>query len=131
VQRLADIKILIDAIRQMQIAAPLKKRMLVHSIWEVAKATGDFRGRYRSEGVIRSVGVRIQRDHIYKKSALVEELLSTSPDLDRVIERARCCVVTIDEHRRLHDVDGGLEGWDRYKAAGVIVYDMFDETRVA
>jgi len=130
-QRLADIKILLDAIRQMQIADPIKKKMLVHSIWEVAQATGNFRGRYRSEGVIGTPGVRIQRDHIYKKSTLVEELLSASPDLDRVIEQARCCIVTVDEHRRLHDIDPELDGWNRYKAAGVIVYDMFDESQVA
>jgi hypothetical protein len=114
----------------MQIALPLKKRMLVHGVWEVAKATGDFRGRYRSEEVIRTPGLRIQRDHIYKKRTLVEELLGTAPNIDRVIERARCCTVTLDEHQRLHDVDDALDGWDRYEAAGLHVYDMVDETRV-
>jgi hypothetical protein len=129
-QRLADIKVLLDAVRQMKISSTLKKRMLVHGIWEVARATGDFQSRYRSKRVIRTAGTRIQRDHIYKKSTLVEELLSPSPDIDRVIEQARCCIVTADEHQRLHDIDGDLDGWDRYRATGIIVYDMLDETRV-
>src|SRR4051812_11132937 len=103
-QRLADVKTLLETIIPMQIALSLKKRLLVHGIWEVSRATGDFRGRYRSEGVIREVDVPIQRDHIYKKSILVEELLGVSPDIDRVIERARCCVVTTAEHQRLHSV---------------------------
>lgn len=130
-QRLADVRVLLDMIRQLDIATPLKKRMLVHGIWEVAKATGDFCGRYRSEGAIRTDGSRIQRDHIYKKSTLIAELLTPSPDLDRVIEQARCCIVTAEEHRKLHDIDGDLDGWDRYRAAGIIVYDMLDETRAA
>ena len=94
----------------MRISTPLKKRMLVHGIWEVAKATGDFRGRYRSEGVIRTSGVRIQRDHFYKKSALVEKFLSTSVDIDLIIKQAQCCVVTADEHKRLHKIDQQLDG---------------------
>jgi hypothetical protein len=130
-QKLSDIKILLEAIRQMPIADSIKVRMLVHGIWEVARATGNFRGRYRSEGVIRTVGVRIQRDHIFKKSTLIERLFTTSPDLDKVIEQARCSIVTVDEHWRLHDVDNDLDGWDRYKAARVVVYDMIDETPVA
>ena len=110
-QRLADIRLLLDSIGRMDIAKPLKKRMLVHGIWEVAKATGDFCGRFRSEQVIHTVGSRIQRDHIYKKSTLIDELLSSSPDLDKIIERAECCIVTADEHKKLHDIDGGLDGW--------------------
>jgi hypothetical protein len=129
--RLADIRLMLDVIRQMEIARPLKKRMLIHGIWEVAKATGDFCSRHRSEQVIRTVGTRIQRDHIYKKSTLVEELLNPSPNLDRVIEQARCCIVTVEEHQALHRIDSDLDGWDRYRAAGIVVYDMLDETQAA
>jgi hypothetical protein len=127
---MADIRLLLDTVRQVKIAVPLKKRMLVHVIWEVAKATGNFYGRYRSEGVIERGGDPIQRDHIYKKSTLVEELLSPSPDLDRVMGRALCCIVTKKEHDRLHDIDKKRDGWDRYRAAGIVVYDMLDQTRM-
>jgi hypothetical protein len=129
-QRLADIRTLLDSLQRLQVALPLKKKMLVHGIWQVSEATGSFYTRYRSEGVIRTVGVKIQRDHIYQKRTLVEQLLAPDSDLKAIIERARCCIVTKDEHDRLHQVDGGLDGWDRYRAAGVVVYDMCDETRV-
>ena len=127
-QRLDEVKVLLDAIRRLPIGLALKKRMLVHGIWEVAKATGDSQGRYRSERVIRTVGLQIQRDHIYKKNALVEELLGASPDLDKVISRAACCIVTAEEHHGLHSVGVHLDGWERYRVAGVVVYDMIDET---
>lgn len=130
VQRLADIKLLIDSIRQMEIGTPLKKRMLVHAIWEIAKASGNFCSRYRSDRVIQNPGFRIQRDHIFKKSTLVEELLSPTPDIDRVMEQALCCIVTRDEHERLHGIDVNFDGWDRYRDARISVYDMLDKTQV-
>lgn len=127
-RRLAEIKVLLETIRSLEVEPSLKKRMLVHGIWEVAKATDDFHGRFRSERVIRTPGLRIQRDHIHKKSALVGELLRPSPDLDSIIDRARCCIVAADEHQKLHGIDSDLDGWERYRVAGVIVYDMWDGT---
>ena len=122
-----------DAIRLLNITESLKKRMLVHAIWEVAFATGNtqraFLGRYRTEGVIREVGLEIQRDHVYRKEMLVRELLGVSPDLGNIIERATyCCVVTKAEHAKLDH--RGIDGWERYRAAGIKVYDMAGETRV-
>jgi hypothetical protein len=133
-KQVAEIKILLSAIRLLPISEPLKKRMLVHAIWEVAFATGNtqrsFLGRYRSESVVRQVGLNIERDHIFRKETLIRELLGPSPDLDRIIERAHCCVVTRDEHERLSRVDEEVEGWERYRAAGITVYDMLDQTKM-
>lgn len=116
-----------DTIRLLLIGESLKKRMLVHAIWEVAFATGNtqraFFGRYRTESVIRQVGLEIQRDHVYRKETLIRELLGASPDLGKIIERATyCCVVTKDEHARLSH--RGIDGWERYRVAGIKVYDM-------
>ncbi len=130
-QCLADIRKLLDCIRRLPIAEKLKRDMLKHGIWQVSVSTGDFYARYRSESVRHKVGQQIQRDHINPKQNLVKELLDPEPDLDAIIQRAHCCIVTKDEHRRLHDVDDGLDGWARYKAAGIPVYDMLDETQVA
>lgn len=44
-------------------------------------------------------------------------------DIDRILENAIGCVVTVAEHKRLSAVDQDLLGWDRYRAAGVGVYD--------
>jgi len=128
---LGDIATLLRSIRQLPIERRLKRRMLVCVIWQVAMVSGDFYPRYRSLSVIRTPGIRIQRDHIFKKKALVEELLAEKPDIDFIIERSLCCVVTADEHKKLHDIDGGLDGWDRYTAAEIIVYDMSNDLPVA
>ena len=129
--RLEDVKTLLETLRGLSVALPLKKRMLVHGIWEVAKATGDFCGRYRSEAVIRNPGQKIQWDHIYDKRTLVEELLGPAPNIDSIIERACCCIVTEEEHVKLHALSPKLDGWERYRAAGIVVYDMGTESPVA
>jgi hypothetical protein len=77
--------------------------------------------------VIRQTGLKIQRDHVYQRKTLLQELLGPSPDLERIIGRAQCCVVvTADEHNRLSRTDGG----EKYRIAGIAVYDMLDETTV-
>jgi len=129
-QRLADIRMLLSTLCQLDIGLAVKKRMLVHGLWQVAMATGNFCARYRSAAVMKTVGVKIRRDHIYKKEALVAKLLAPNPNIEKIIERARCCIVTIKEHDRLHDVDESLDGWDRYRAAGIVVYDMLDGSKI-
>lgn len=125
--QLAEIKLLLNAIRQLKITESRKRRMLVHVLWEVAFATGNtqsaFLGRYRTENVIRQPGLAIRRDHVYRKEMLVRDLLGDSPDLDEIIRRAQhCCVVTKEEHDKLDH--GGTDGWERYRIAGIRVYDM-------
>ena len=130
-QQLADVRVLLDVLRSLPIGLSLKKKMLVGAIWQICESTGSFHARHRSEGVIRTVGQKIQRDHVFKKQTLIAELLGSEPDLDNIIKQALCCIVTEDEHKRLHRIDKSVDGWARYRAAGIVVYDMLDESRVA
>ena len=59
-------------------------------------------------------------DHIYQRKNLIERILN-GHDVSSVIDVAVACLVTKDEHRNLPDT---LEGWDRYKAAQIKVYDL-------
>ena len=80
-------------------------------------------GPYRSEAVIAQAGLKIQRDHAHRRATLLSELLGPTPDLDSIIDRAQCCcIVTESEHKRLAAVS--IDGWERYPAAGVVIYDM-------
>jgi hypothetical protein len=127
---LNDIKCLLQHIRELPIEIKLKKRMLNHAIWQVAMVSGDFYGRFRSRDVITKLNEPIQRDHIYEKKKLVEELLSDSPNFDSIIQRSHCCIVTKNEHVALHDKGKGFSGWDRYKAAGIIVWDTLEDKQI-
>ena len=129
-----DIKKILEALRGLDIAPPLKRRMLDEALWLFAFVTGNrqgqFRGRWMSENVKRGTGEKIQRDHVYSRKALLNELLGPSPDLDRIAARAQCCVVvTADEHTRLNRSKS--DGGEKYRIAGVCVYDMLDGKQVA
>jgi hypothetical protein len=121
---LKDIELLLQTIRALPIHAGIKKKMLNHAIWLVAEVSGNFRGRYRSAGVLKTVGVPIQRDHVFPRKMLVEELLLPEANVTSVIERSQCCIVTREEHKLLTKVPQQFIGWERYKQAGVIVHDM-------
>jgi hypothetical protein len=132
-EQLEEIKKLLDALRQLDVSNRLKKDMLDAALWQVAFAAGNtqskFMGPYRSETVINVAGLKIQRDHAYPRARLLSELLGPSPDLSSIIERALCCcIVTEEEHRRLRAV--ALDGWSRYAAAGITVYDMRDKRKM-
>ena len=133
VQELEDIGVVIETLRQLPIATRLKKGMLDAALWQVVFATGNtqkkFMGPYRGETVITRPGLKIQRDHAYRRVTLLSELFGPSPDLDSIIDRAQCCcIVTEDEHRRLTAID--IDGWDRYTAANIVMYDMRHGRRV-
>ncbi len=116
---------LIEAIRTCSMPAPSKKRMLVHALWEVARVSGNFYPRYRSKTVTTTIGLRIQRDHIHQKKRIVE-LLIANPDYQSsdAVDKAQCCIVTDAEHRELHRIDQTIDGFDRYRVAGIEICDM-------
>jgi hypothetical protein len=124
--RLADVKKVISTLLQLDINLPLKRRLLVHSVWEVTKLSGDFKGRYRSRGALVS-GVEIQRDHVVQKARIVERLLVSPGQVDTILGEVVHCVVTKEEHERLtaySRMNPDVDGWERYKGAGVEVLDM-------
>jgi len=130
-QRFADIKLALGALVALPIGAALKKDLLDELLWQVTFATGNtqskFMGRYRSAKMVAAAGLKIERDHVYRRKTLLQELLGPTPSLDRIIARAQCCVVlSADEHRSVSDIDGGR----KYSLAGITVYDMCDHTEV-
>jgi len=130
-QRIEDIKVLLRSISSLAIGVEIKKRMLRQAIWEVTYAKGNAQGRafgrYRSREVISTPGLQIQRDHIHEMKVLISLLLRESPDVERIVQLADCCVVTKDEHDRLTAIGKTTGGHARYAHAGVVVFDMLTE----
>ena len=122
--RLKDVETLLRTITMMPLHSRTKKKMLNHVLWLVVELTGNFHCQYRSAGVLKDTGVRIQRDHIYPRKQLVEELLGPEPNFADIVTRAQCCVVTHEEHQLLTKVPKEVLGWERYEKAGVKWYDM-------
>jgi len=124
---LNDVVRLITSVLSLDINVVIKKRMLNHAIWEVAYATGNFKGRYRSQGVIDRVGIEIQRDHVHQKKDTVGRLLKGQTSVEQAVRDTIHCVVTREEHLRLSDyskLNPEVDGWNRYNNIGIVVHDM-------
>jgi len=124
--RLTDIKTVIANLLRLNINLSLKKKMLVHAIWEIAMSGGSFKGRYRSKGVLVP-GVVIQRDHIYQKAGIVKRLLANPEQIETILSDVAHCVVTKAEHEQLTSyskMNPDIDGWERYRGAEIAVMDM-------
>ena len=123
-QRLDEIGHVLQVLRDLSVHEKTKKKLIDRALWLVAELSGDFSPRYRSDGVLRNPGMKVQRDHIYPRKMLIAEILSEGADFGTVIERSICCLVTEEEHKRLSAVPSSVTGWERYKQASVVVRDM-------
>jgi hypothetical protein len=123
-QRLSEICGVLEHLRHLDVHRSTKKELIDRAIWLVAELSGNFTPRYRSEGVLKNLGVKIRRDHIHPRSTLIERLLCTSEPAPSVVKDAVCCLVTVDEHLALSRVPSGIIGFERYRCAEVVVRDM-------
>jgi hypothetical protein len=121
--RLLALEQMIESLRSSALHLDSKKRMLNHAIWEVSAVRGSFTPEFRSEGVVKGqFGTKIQREHVYKRKQLVADILAGKEPLNRILSRVIHCVVTKPEHDKLSLVSPSIDGWERYKIAGIIVY---------
>lgn len=68
---------------------------------------------------------QIRHEHVFTRKSLVEEMLARPEKVEEILrEKAIACVVTKDEHVRLTRFDKTHSGWDRYRAAGISVFDV-------
>jgi hypothetical protein len=51
-------------------------------------------------------------------------MLANPDRVGAILASATACLVTVSEHDRLTQHDSNAEGWDRYRLAGVDVYDF-------
>jgi hypothetical protein len=122
-QRIDSAKTAIRAILPLAILERHKDEVLSLLIWKITEAGGKYTLRYRSRGSIENQSSKKQHEHVYPRKWLISQLKAKPDQLDQILERAIGCLVTIQEHRAVSAVDSNLLGWDRYKAAGVDVFD--------
>lgn len=106
-------------------------------IWKITEADGKYKNnRYQSETYINSSKTDKNRihEHVFERKKLTQEIINNPNKIDQIIkEMAIACVVTKDEHDQLTKVsreNPDLEGWKRYKKAGIKAYDLLDRKLV-
>ena len=104
-----------------------RKESIKLALWYVTEAeAGKLNTRFRSRAS-REPGAVLRHDHVYERAKMAERLIAHPDELDRILDLAVGCVVTKEEHARLTAVSRqhpDLDGWRRYRAAGIEVVDM-------
>jgi hypothetical protein len=126
-ERLRSAAALVKGLLQMPGLIPEHRReFLKLALWKVTEAEGrtKYRTKFRSQAALSGPpGTKFEHDHVFQRSLIVDSLLSASPDaVDTIIMSAVGCTITKQEHDRLKQF-GHLDGWDRYRAAGIVIVD--------
>jgi hypothetical protein len=72
---------------------------------------------------------QLRHDHVYQRKIMLKALMhlggdpSAGPRIESILANAVGCTITKHEHDVLLAREERLDGWDRYKAASIIVFD--------
>jgi hypothetical protein len=124
----ADALKLVRTIVDLDIGSALKRHMLNHCIWTLTECEGTskYRTKYMSTGAMDESQPRLHHDHVVPRKTLIDAMLREPARAVEIAETAVGCTVTRFEHKELtyHDrAEPGREGWDRYRAIGIVVID--------
>lgn len=89
--------------------------------------SGKFSCRYRTKLVFSDEEYKIQHEHVYRREITYKELVNNPENYKEILNKCIGCVVTKEEHKLLNKIDKkykNINGWERYKKAGIKVLDM-------
>ena len=111
------------------------QEMLKICIWKYTEAEGPskHKTRYRSTGSLRSSNEKLNHEHVVTSKSIRSRIMENPEDFERILHEAIACTVLVSEHRLLNQTEKRrpeLNGWDRYRAAGIEVWDLLEGVRV-
>lgn len=131
--RINSAKMAAESIVRLDLYPAHKKELLSICIWKITEADGNLNTRYRSEQAIQRQmdgeaprGRGLRHEHVFQQRYLIQRMIENNENPRDVLDDAIGCVVTEEEHNQLlHGQE--LDGWERYRQAGITVIDL--ETR--
>jgi hypothetical protein len=101
-----------------------RNELLSFACWWATELDGKYKTRYRSTAARQPGATDLRHEHVVPRKTL-REAIEREPDrVADILREALACVVTREEHDRLNTLGSEHEGWERYIAAGI---DVFDE----
>lgn len=108
------------------------RESLSNAIWKYTECDGKYSTRFRSRGAIEFPKEKLNHEHVLTRKSLIAELVENPSDYIAIMQKAVGCTVLKSEHMLLGAVEKlnpGLVGWDRYREAGIEVYDLKTQSR--
>ncbi len=115
------------AIVDLDITEQHKKKILTEIQWLISLAHGKYTTKYRTHSVLFGGDESIQHEHVFPRKKVSIRILSDTKNTEKYLGDVVGCVVTVKEHEALTEAEKikpDLDGWERYREAGVVVYDM-------
>ncbi|MCD4666814.1 hypothetical protein K8R47_03320 [archaeon] len=122
--KLEDIYKTAEAIWKLEINSKLKKELFDILIWKITEINGKYNTKYRSEGALGVKDVKqLHHEHVMTRKKSKEKLESAKSieEIKKILDNLQACIVTREEHKKL---DNKIDGWERYKKAGIKVFDV-------
>jgi len=121
----------LNAVRALLVADLLpahRRELLGVCLWKLslAEPPDKYATRFVSATALRCARRSLAHEHVHERAKLVRALIDGAVSPERLPEFALACVVTREEHARLgveSRRDPSLDGWDRYRKAGIAVVD--------
>ena len=119
----------IESLLPLDIYPTMKRRFLSNCLWQITQAEGKTKYdlRYRSESSLSASRKEWRHEHVFRRKEMVDALLANPAAAEEIAAAAFGCVVTKSEHALLRGIDRThreVNGWDRYRLAGIVVMDM-------
>ena len=108
-----------------------KKSLISRMIWKITEANGKYNTRYYSEKALKCNKDEKRHDHVWTRKKMVERLINDPRHVEDEIDQAIGCTVTKDEHSSLSGFDTSCDGWERYKKAKILVWDLKENKRIS
>jgi hypothetical protein len=107
-----------------------RQELLSIALWKVTEAESvhKHRTRFCSQTVYNAPESECRHDHVFQRAIMIRDLMNSGPDgVENILEGAVACTVTREEHATL-DQHRCVDGWERYRRAGITVIDAKDGT---
>lgn len=99
-----------------------KTELISIMIWKISQANGKWNTRYYSAGTLNSSIEKVQHEHVVTRKQIISQLFLQPDNILEILAQVTACIVTESEHRQLAKQED-KEGWERYRATGIRVYD--------
>lgn len=104
------------------------KKFLDLVVWLVTEKDGKYNQRFISIGVKNKISVEKPiLEHVNTRKSVIKMMIEKPNNIDSILKNIKSCLVTKEEHYILNNIDESVKGWDRYKRAGIKVYDKLEE----
>lgn len=128
-KRIQSAKDAIKASLPLDLYPAHKHELLSVCLWKLTEAYSFHKHnlRYQTPAAMAAPKQEKQHEHVFKRKKVVKALIAEPDRVEEILSDVVGCTVTKEEHSRLTKlsrVRPELDGWERYREAGITVLDL-------